>query len=352
MISIAATPPPKPIQSPVTYTPTNSYAPESCIQLVNSSLPVNSSILDSHILYEGVDPQTNDYKVKVYSIEDNSIKLLSNYRWSSQGIGFLKDGYHFVLATGDTTATLGDLDNSAPVSVNIDDKLLSNFQPYSGLWSVLAMDIHSYSPPLIEVGDILDVYSPDGQKIAHWSGGAPALVIKDKKANTTVDVIKTDPAGGISGTWTLDGSKFIFADNSGTPDNFGTKLYSVDRDGSNLTPLTTYFAGAAVQQVLLSPDDTRLLFLISFIPKQGISSDYFGILELRSAELRIIPHNVQWGTTLDAAQGEIVWSPDSQWITYFADWKGQIDIRVTNIEDGKTYCITNDPFIEDLMDWR
>lgn len=330
--------------------PSPDVFPRPCTQIPETGLPVDPSILDSNLLYQGHNSEANREELWVYSVKTNTHKRLESYGKDNLGLGFLKDGYHFVLARGVEQAWLGDLSDPEPRLIDVDEDLLKRLRPNTELWIVLGISSKNPPPGASEFfrGRF---YSPDGKKVAAWVRGDPSLLITDRATGESIPVVKVGPADTIIGGWTSTGDRFVFShDQSLGEGNYFTQLYVVNSDGHNLRSLTTRYEKASINTVVLSPDDTKVAFILNE-PDQGNNSRSIGILDLSTGELRLFIVGIPLDSDSRPGGMSILWSPDSKWLAYFVHWD-QIDIRVLNMETGENYCITNSDFIENLMDWR
>ncbi len=352
--SVTTTPTEKPIPADISTLmplPTSTPFPKPCISLPKTGLPVGNLIKNSHILYQVMRPEQVRDEIALFSVNDNTIRFLDKVEGTSLGFGFLSDGKHFVLRDGDGNARIANIDNSEPIVVPVTKELVDKFSPYSIFWSVLQEGNQEIYPDSFGF-DSGRFYSPDGEIVATWKLGDTALVLTDKEKNTSTNIIKTEISDrgvseSITGTWTSDGNQFIFAYNSGVTEEFYTQLYTVNRDGSDLRPLTKRFEKSWISEIKLSPNGEKVLMV-----GHGMSSlrDVFAILTISTNDLKIFEQGIYLSGSL-MPYGSVIWSPDSEWIAFFAHW-GQIDIHVLNVENGDTYCVTNDNLIENIMDWH
>lgn len=328
--------------------PTIQYVtPVPCLS-ASQGLPVDSAILNSHILLQGYDPEGKGDRIWAYSIKDGSRKLVSE-EGTYIGIAFLKDGYHFVfLSKEDNKVWTGTIEGSPLIKVDVDETLLRNFVSYSPIWDLLKNQASSYD---YMVGRY---HSPDGQRVAVWKEGDPTLVFEDKVEGKQTEIMKVKPGMGnfIAGNWSPDSSRYAFAYNEDDVSNqtWGSRVYLVNADGSGLIPLTDRFTEVNIYQVTWSPDGRKLALYL----RHGFSNPWphesIGIYSLETARLNIFSSGIPTSSSI-MRQNDFVWSPDSQWIAFFGSW-GQIDIRALDTNTGKSYCITQDPIAEKIMDWR
>lgn len=328
--------------------PTVQYVtPVPCLSALQG-LPVDSTILNTHILLQGYDPEVKYDRIWVYSIKDGSRRLVSE-EGTYFGLAFLKDSYHFVFPSSeDSKAWVGTIDGSSPKKVNVDEKLLGNFVPYSPIWGLLTNQASSY----YYMGG--RYHSPDGQRVAVWKEGDPALVFEDKVEGNQTEIMKVKPGMGnfITGNWSPDSNRYVFAYNEDDVSNqtWGSRLYLVNADGSGLTTLTDRFTEANIYRVIWSPDGKKLAFYF----RHGLSNPWphesFGIYSLEPAKLHVFSTGIPTSSSI-MRQNDFIWSPDGQWIAFFGSW-GQVDIRVLDTNTGKSYCITKDPITEKIIDWR
>jgi Tol biopolymer transport system component len=167
------------------------------------------------------------------------------------------------------------------------------------------------------------------------------LVLIDKETNQEKVIVSTGIQGSISGEWTSDGPWFIFAYTSGDA-NYYSQLLKVSSDGTELIPLTDKFHKSAFTSPIASPDKKKIAF------NDAGAQDTIGVLWMEENMLYFYPLEFNVASSYG---NSIVWSPDSEWIAFFSDW-GEVDIRILHISTGTTYCVTQDSYRENAMDWR
>lgn len=134
--------------------------------------------------------------------------------------------------------------------------------------------------------------------------------------------------------WSPDGSRFVLAvavNNTALRDGWGTELFSISRDGQQITPitsLTTYYPYGVMWQYTWSPDGNRLAFWLVTDRMAFGDDDYtfehLAVLDLAHQEVTdyCIPLD-PWGKDNQSllpepspiwAGGDTapIWSPNSQ----------------------------------------
>ncbi|MFZ1042952.1 MAG: hypothetical protein WCA79_21615 [Anaerolineales bacterium] len=322
----------------------------SCNLVAEGQASFEKSLADSHILYKGLTKTKDDsWQFWVLSIGNGKLQALDNYPQASGYLGFLDDRQHFAL-TGFYDVWLGDIDGSPARKVDkvsLDDPLLTNFRPYSPIWSDI-LDVADPNPP----PDILDYakgrfHSPNNKKIAIWKRGDQALLLMDQSSKQTTEIVPTEMGDTIDGAWTSDSQWFIFAHTYGDPDKYYSQLLEVSSDGTELRPLTSPFGQSDFEAPIISPDGEKVAFVIDQVSHQTI-----GLLWLNNGNLSI--YQLEPDPRLSLIGEFTVWSPDSQWFAFINEnIDGNEKIHIMNIESGNTYCILPSPALSSIsMDWR
>lgn len=309
---------------------------------------LGSEILkDTKFLFSGIDRQ-GGFHLSVVSMSDGKRTIIADYPTASAGLGFLRDGQRFVII-GHDEMWIGDVNNSPPVKVTINEDILSNFQPFSRIWS----DISSVGNPNTSE-DATDIYrgryhSPDNRVIATWSRGDNALSLIDIASGKEKEVVITGNQDTIQGTWTSDGNWFVFAFNHGTYESFSGQLVAVNSSGTEIRELTKSILDTSFTNPALSPDEEKLFFIMSKGTMQHIA-----ILWLDTNKLKLFRPEGYDGSTWFLYGDRMVWSPDGEWIAIRIEKEAYTeDIFIVNVETGEAICIANDPPIRNLiMDWK
>lgn len=326
--------------SPQPTQASESAHPAPCRSIVGVGLP-DPSLVSTHVLYQSYSKASKE-QIWAISVKDGSRKLVFD-GGSYLGLGFLKDGYQFVLPAGDGEALLSNLDGTVIKNVP-NDEILDNFLPYTFVWSLFA-DPHKY--PDAKDYAIGRWHSSDNRKIAVWKEGDKSLLIVDRISNKKIPIIQTDMHEIIAGNWSPDGKEFAFIFEQAR-DDFYTQLFLVGADGKNLRPVTGRFEETTAFQPYWSPDGKKVAFhVLDFIQWPY---ETFKILDVDSGELKVFSTGAPTQPSL-MAENHWIWSPNSKWLLYFTSW-GQVDMRAINVENGENYCITNDALVEQMMDWK
>jgi hypothetical protein len=351
MVAVLTTPtqylakPPSPTQSiptPLILSPT------SCNHLYVGQSPFTKSIADSHLLYKGLTKDIG-WQFWVLSIGDTKLQALNNYPQASGDLGFLNDKQHFI-ATGFYDVWLGNIDGLPARKIdeiNLHDPLLANFRPYSQIWADI-VDVADPNPP----PDRFDYmngrfHSPDNKKIAIWKPGDSGLFLLDQASMQQVKAVATGIHDTISGTWTSDSQRFIFAYTHGSPDKFDTQLLEINSDGTELRSLTPPVNQMTYESPVISPDDEKIVFTINQSVYQS-----FGLLRLNDGSLNI--YQLEETPGLFVYGDRTVWSPDSQWFAFvLSNPDRSEEIHITNIESAETYCVSPSIALRNIgMDWH
>jgi len=315
---------------------TNSTLPSDCLSIAEGG-SLLGNLSKTNIVYQAYD-HNGEPLLWVVSMANGERTLLKNYPGSVSGLGFLKDGQHFLIAIGDGKQVwYGSVDGTAVTKVDLTDELLSNFQAYSPLWSELVG-----LPENVVDYRYGRFHSPNNQVIASWQRGDKALVLIDQNSQQKTAVVPTGAQDTIDGRWTPDSEWFVFAYNYQTSNSYFGQLFKVNSEGTELKPMTEKAEGSFFISPVLSPDNKKVVFIDSH------ATDTLGVVWIDSNETRFFPLNL---TVASSFGDRTVWSPDSEWIAFFSEGD-QIDIRIINIESGHMYCVTEDVFSENLMDWR
>ncbi len=207
-------------------------------------------------------------------------------------------------------------------------------------------------------GDTLN--SPDGKHIAiwkHWSmayksSDLPTLIIQDKISGQNVEVFHGNPGDELRGVWSPNGNLFVFTYYNNIP-KYYSMIYIVNADGTGLKPFTEQMKSTTFDRPRWSPDGNKI-----FVPVYAIGAGNSAlIIDYRSGgvtQFRTSP-SIQTGSTIYGdwvEQGEMTWSPDSQWFAYISEYVHR-GIEILNTESGKVYCIDNDKDVSiHRMLWR
>lgn len=324
---------------------TKTYLPPTQTQTTSSAYCQNiigpgvlpDRLSKTHIVYQGYNDEGKPLMWSV-GMADGERVLLQDYPGTVSGLGFLQDAQHFLIAIGDgKQAWLGNVDGASVIKVDLTSDLLSNFQPYSPIWSELIglpIDVVDY-----RYGRF---HAPDNKTIASWRRGDKALILIDQITKQEKIIVPTNNQDTIYGWWTPDGKWFIFTYTHGSPNNYFSQLLKVNSEGTELEPLTEKFTKSSFALPVLSPDGKKIVFI------NRDANDTIGVLWIESGNLRFYP----LGFTIPSSYGDsTIWSPDSEWIAFFSEWE-HVDIRIFNISTGNMYCVTQDSIRENLMDWH
>jgi hypothetical protein len=321
-----------------------------CIPILNRGLPVDESIVNSHILYSSWSSKTeqnNQEKIWAFSVKDGSIHLILDHSpFVPLGLVYLKDGYRFIII-GDSSIWLSDMNGSLPREFKSTDQFISEFPLYTPTWNLLAQ-INKIPGASDKDNGLLN--SPAGIYTAMWRVGDSALIIKNRFTGDETRVIETDKLDAIYGNWSPNGSQFVFSyyrNGDGHGNGYYSQVFGVNFDGTGLHPLSIKFEDSLLTSPRWSKDGSKIMFTYNV----GLNK-YLLVLNLQSGEDVSIKISPFWRiTTMD--EGDFIWSPDGKWILYISAY-GYYGIEAVNTENGKIYCITeNDQYTTiDALDWR
>jgi hypothetical protein len=337
-----------------TEEPTAVTAPGQCRPIEADLL--GNDLRDSHILYQGLKEDLHYKQIWAVSLLDGSRKLLvEGYPVARSDLAFLQDGYHFLWADEYGDIWISDIDGTQPKKVESTSAYLGDFIPYSPKWNMLA------DPELFSARNDYEqgwYHSPDGKKIAIWEGNLndsinSQLIIRDKATGQDVQVVKgQEESYYVEGNWSPNSNLFAFTkmfSPNGPRENRHGQVFVVEADGTDLRPVTQSFTPASLRRPIWSPDGQRFAFIIweaEYLPNPSL-----GVVTLATGEVQMLLRGSSIGQSI-MNQGEIIWSPDSQWIAFFTMLDR--DINILNLDSGKIFCVTQDGYtiVEDTMDWR
>lgn len=327
-----------------------------CVDITNTGLPnASPEIRSSHILYVDHDYWRNfEYYLGVFSLQDGSRRKLDIPSGYLDGIGFLQDGIHYVLTNPDGVY-VGNIENNETRKVQVEETLLSNFEPYSYLWQRIQESGKVQYYPGVGSYRRGDDYSPDGTRNAVYNFGDPAFVIRDVEKNTSVTVMET-PMGPngltdeIGGAWTKDSSTYIFYHLRNDPpkEDFAVQVFSVDRDGNNLRPLTQPMKRQGIRSLQLSPDERKVVFLIDQLDGQP-TEEIIGVINRDNLSLKYYYPSSALDTQVFS--GRFDWSPDGKMIAYVIYTNG-LYMTITDLESGTNYCIESNLDFPKDINWK
>ncbi len=331
--------------TPVIATPTPEPLPVFCRDLGPSGMPIGEGAQESHIIYLGWDSggEARRDQVWVVSIPDGTRKLLlDNLPSPFLGLAFLRDGYHYVLIGGNTI-WLSDLDGTPPQVFTSAESFINDFQPYSPIWNLLA---HSSGIPEATDAKMGLLHSPDGHNTAIWKAGDPFLRIRNDETGQETQIVETGTLDEVLGNWSPNGDQFVFSYYKNGQDFF-SQVYGVNADGTGLHSISRRYELSSLGRPRWSPDGKRVIF-----PHYIHLDVYFTVLTLSTGEEASFQVNPYRGVTI-LDQGDIIWSPDSQWVIYDSGW-GHLGLDAIDITTGAIYCLTNDSDNTGIymMDWH
>lgn len=176
--------------------------------------------------------------------------------------------------------------------------------------------------------------SPDGQQVVYsinLSSGGSEIWIVDSDGENAKKV--SDQVGAVSLAWSPDGSRIAFWSGS---------YYLMNADGTNLHILCTMMerGGSNIgMPPLWSPDSRYLLTDVSGIALGG-STDYersnIYLIDADNGDTRSI--------LTDGSTGHLfpIWSPDGKMISFLSQQNGKTDVWVVNIDGSNLRQLTTD----------
>ena len=307
----------------------------------------SGALCQSHILLEGRSEKTNHYQVGVFTIKDGVFTvILDNLSPSVFNIAFLKNGNQFVV-TG-ANSWLSDLGGSPLVKVENPVLLLSNFQPFSPTWNLIAKNVGNPSAEDAQHGYW---HSPDDKYIAKWRSGDAWLMFHDNKTGKEIQIYQTEANGIIKGNWSPDSQSFAFSYTSSGEDWY-SQIFVVNMNGTGLHSLTPQMKYVSLGFPYWSPNGQSIVYT-----KTGPCSDYYylNFTTLSTANTKSFSINKVLPSYVRSE--EIVWSPDSKFVAYLTEYLYEDNVRsviqVLSSQIGKTMSFPQDKdFIPLMIDWR
>ena len=182
-------------------------------------------------------------------------------------------------------------------------------------------------------------WSPDGKKIAYQSkrdNGLEIYVIDLKKKKEKM-LTKAWYRSGLP-DWSPDGNKIAFTANK----LLGWGVYVMGKDGTNIKALDTKGGSCRPHW---SPDGKK----IAYVSQKADGKGDIWIMKADGSTKRRLTsdsHNYDYYPS---------WSPDGKWIVYANTShkkKGNWELRIINVESGKSKQITSDPAQDKFPDWH
>lgn len=300
----------------------------------------------SHIIYVASSylGGSTTTRLWVLSLSDGSEKPLLN-DVSDLGIGFLPDGFHFLLVG--SRVMVSDLDGS-PLKAVDSSNYAQDFPRYSPMWNLIANDQEVNRNQSGVAGLLL--YSPDQRHIAIWRrygdneanvDGSYPLIFRDKKTGKDIELLRTDPGEAILGNWSPNGQQFVYI--------WRGVAYVVNADGSGTRALTNPEEPESLERPRWSPDGKKIA-----IPVWNRSGGMdIMIINYLTGKINrfIVSPIMRLNSVMD--QSEMVWSPNGDWFAYISQSREHFGLEILNVESGEIYCGKDDKNLGiEMIDWR
>lgn len=182
-------------------------------------------------------------------------------------------------------------------------------------------------------------WSPDGSKLAFSNN--QEVYILDLAINQGMNITNSPEFDGFP-AWSPDGTQLVFRSNR----DGNREIYRVNADGSNPIRLTN--DTASDDHPIWSPDGLHIIFQStrgSTTPTTSAEWQIY-IMDNDGANLHLVSQLKEVTVIADPS-----FSPDGQWITFFANPAGNYDIYIQHLETDEVVRVTQDTADERYPQW-
>ncbi|MCB9436638.1 MAG: PD40 domain-containing protein [Anaerolineales bacterium] len=182
-------------------------------------------------------------------------------------------------------------------------------------------------------------WSPDGTMLAF--SAEEEVYIWNLATGEAINITNSPDFDGFP-SWSPDGTQLVFRSNR----DGNREIYRVNADGSNPIRLTT--DAAFDDRPVWSPDGLHIVFHSTrggTDPTLATEWQIY-VMDVTGANLNLVAQMEGASLTADPA-----FSPDGQWLTFFANPAGNDDIYIQNVITGEVVRVTQDAADERYPQW-